>query len=109
MGQCRRSWGAIVGGAAPVSKLGPMECAATGGSTGETVLLRGANTVCRWRVGRAARGGTAKEKKCLLLFFATVNEKELDVAANLALSSVLSSMGGSVLFDGCPDDDMDLV
>lgn len=30
-------------------------------------------------------------------------------AAHLALSSVLSSMGGSVLFEGCPDDDMDLV
>ena len=32
-----------------------------------------------------------------------------DQAAHLALSSVLSSMGGSVLFEGCPDDDMDLV
>ena len=31
------------------------------------------------------------------------------MAAHLALSSVLSSMGGSVLFEGCPDDDMDLV
>lgn len=30
-------------------------------------------------------------------------------AAHLALSSVLSSMGGSVLFEGCPDDDIDLV
>lgn len=32
-----------------------------------------------------------------------------DQAAHLAFSSVLSSMGGSVLFEGCPDDDMDLV
>lgn len=85
-----------------------MECAATGGSTGETVLLRGANTVCRWRVGRATRGGTAKEKMFAMVF-AIVNEKDLDLVSNLALSSVLSSMGGSVLFDGCPDDDMDLV
>lgn len=28
---------------------------------------------------------------------------------HLAFSSVLSSMGGSVLLEGCPDDDMDLV
>lgn len=32
-----------------------------------------------------------------------------DQAAHLAFSSVLSSMGGSVLFEGCPVDDMDLV
>lgn len=30
-------------------------------------------------------------------------------AAHLALSSVLSSIGGSVLFEGCPDEDIDLV
>lgn len=68
MGQCGWSWGAIVGGAASVSKLGPVESAATGGPTRETVLLRGANTVRRGRVGRAAGGGTAKRKKSLFLF-----------------------------------------
>lgn len=32
-----------------------------------------------------------------------------DIGPHLAFNSVLSSMGGSVLFEGCPDDDMDLV
>lgn len=51
-----------------------------------------------------------KTKKNTLAFvFAPVGEKGLDVDSNLALSSVLSSIGGRVLFDGCPDDDMDLV
>lgn len=55
------------------------------------------------------RGEELQKKKMFAFVLATVNEKDPDVAANLALSSVLSSMGGSVLFDGCPDDDMDLV
>lgn len=35
--------------------------------------------------------------------------EEEGVGPHLALSSVLSSMGGSVLLEGWPDDDMDLV
>lgn len=58
---------------------------------------------------KGREGRNCKRIKMFAFVFATVNEKDLDVAANLALSSVLSSMGGSVLFDGCPDDDMDLV
>lgn len=37
-----------------------MESAATGGTTGETVLLWGANTVCRRRGGGTSRRGAAK-------------------------------------------------
>lgn len=51
MGQCGRGWRAVVGGAAPISELSSMESAATGGATREAVLLRCANTVCRWRGG----------------------------------------------------------
>lgn len=37
-------------------------------------------------------------------------EKKVEITtADLAFSSVLSSIGGSVLFEGCPDEDMDLV
>lgn len=76
MGQCGGSGGAIVGGAASVSELSSVESAATGGSTGETVLLWGANTVCRWGVGGATRGGTVKEKiKSLAFVLAVVDEK----------------------------------
>lgn len=60
MGQCGWSWGAIIGSTAPVSELSSVESAATGGTTGETVLLWGANTVCRRRGGGASRRGATK-------------------------------------------------
>lgn len=61
MGQSGRGWGAVVGGTAPVSELSPVEGAATGGATRETVLLRGANTVCRRRGGGTPRRRAATQ------------------------------------------------
>lgn len=60
MWQRWRGRGPIVGGAAPVSELSAVEGAATGGATGEAVLLRGANTVRRRRGGGTPRRGAAK-------------------------------------------------
>lgn len=109
MGQRGRGRGAVVGGAAPVSELSSVEGAAAGGAAGEAVLLRGANTVCRRGGGGAPGGGAARkegpvsEENCL------EGRAGGTAGPHLAFSSVLSSMGGSVLFEGCPDDDMDLV
>ena len=60
MGQRGRGGGAVVGGAASVSQLSSVERAATGGATGEAVLLGCANTVCRRRGGGTPRRGAAK-------------------------------------------------
>jgi len=62
VGQRGRRWGAVVRGAAPVSELSSVESAATRGTAGETVLLRGADTVCRRRGGGTPRGGAATEQ-----------------------------------------------
>lgn len=58
---------------------------------------------------RGHEGRSCKKTKMFAFDFVPVGDKDLDVDSNLALSSVLSSIGGRVLFDGCPDDDMDLV
>lgn len=131
MGQRWWSRGAVVGSAAPVSELSSVEGAATGGAAGEAVLLWGANTVCGRRGGGTPRRRAATWTTRMLAGSLNVLQlvcqhygfchketstshsysrwRHADRAAHLALSSVLSSMGGSVLFEGCPDDDMDLV
>ena len=129
VGQCGRGRRPVVGGAAPVSELSSVEGAATGGTAGEAVLLWGANTVCRRGGGGAPRRGAAMKRILYVTMLARYTHHSFsitmfvsngflhnycrcsgdDEAAHLALSSVLSSMGGSVLFEGCPDDDMDLV
>lgn len=127
MGQRWWSRGAVVGSAAPVSELSSVEGAAAGGAAGEAVLLWGANTVCGRRCGGTPRRRAATWTTRMLASSLNVLQllcqhysltftshsysrwRHADQAAHLALSSVLSSIGGSVLFEGCPDDDMDLV
>lgn len=63
VGQRGRSRRAVVGGTAPISELSPMEGATAGGAAGESVLLWGANTVCRRGGGGAPGGGAAKTER----------------------------------------------
>ena len=55
VGEGGRGWGPVVGGAAAVPELRPVEGAAAGGPAREAVLLRGADAVGRRGAGGAPR------------------------------------------------------